>query len=81
MLHGKTEKDGSRTDVALLNAALRRTDVCNSVTVAAIHQVQDKTATGIADALRGSGVPCCPIASASLSLRNTIATEVRFAGL
>ena len=42
--------------IALLNAALRRTDVCDSVTVAAIHQVEDKTANWDADALRGSGV-------------------------
>ena len=40
--------------LALLNAALRRTDACDSVTVAAIHQVNDKTANWDADALRGS---------------------------
>ena len=42
--------------IALLNAALRRTDVCDGVTVTAIHQVEDKTANWDADALRGSGV-------------------------
>ena len=46
--------------IALLNAALRRTDVCDSVTIAAIHQVKDKTANRDADALRGSGVPVRP---------------------
>ena len=46
--------------IALLNAALRRTDVCDSVTVAAIYQVEDKTANWDADALRGSGVPVRP---------------------
>ena len=46
--------------IALLNAALRRTDVCNNVTVTAIHQVEDKTANWDADALRGSGVPVRP---------------------
>ena len=46
--------------IALLNAALRRTDVCDGVTVAAIHQVEDKTANWDADALRGSGVPVLP---------------------
>jgi len=46
-----------RTDaelIALLNAALQRTDVCDGVTVAAIHQVEDKTANWDADALHGS---------------------------
>ena len=44
--------------IALLNAALRRTDACDNVTVAAIHQVEDKTANWDADALRGpSAVP------------------------
>ena len=42
--------------IALLNAALRRTDVCAGVTVAAIHQVKDKTANWDADALRGAGM-------------------------
>ena len=46
--------------IALLNAALRRTDVCDGVTVAAIHQVKDKTANWDADALRGSGVSVRP---------------------
>ena len=46
--------------IAFLNAALRRTDVCDSVTVAAIYQVDDKTANWDADALRGSGVPVLP---------------------
>ena len=46
--------------IALLNAALRRTDVCDGVTVAAIHQVADKTANWDADALRGSGVAVGP---------------------
>ena len=46
--------------IALLNAALRRTDVCDSVTVAAIYQVEDKTANWDADALRASGVPVRP---------------------
>ena len=36
--------------IALLNAALRRADVCDSVTVAAIYQVEDKTANWDADA-------------------------------
>ena len=42
---------------ALLNAALRRTDVCDGVTVTAVHQVQDKTANWDADALSVSGAP------------------------
>lgn len=46
--------------IALLNAALRRTDVCDSVNVAAICQVEDKTANWDADALRGSGVAVRP---------------------
>ena len=46
--------------IALLNAALRRTDVCDSVTVAAIYQVEDNIANWDADALRGSGVPVRP---------------------
>ena len=46
--------------IALLNTALRRTDVCDGVTVTAIHQVEDKTANWDADALRGSGVPVLP---------------------
>jgi hypothetical protein len=54
--HLKTEAEL----IALLNAALRRTDVCDGVTVAAIHQVEDKTANWDADALRGSGVPVLP---------------------
>jgi len=40
--------------IALLNAALRRTDACDGVIVAAIHQVDDKTANWDADALRGA---------------------------
>lgn len=48
--HLKTEAEL----IALLNAALRRTDVCDGVTVAAIHQVEHKTANWDADALRGS---------------------------
>ena len=43
--------------IALLNAALRRTDVCDGVTVTAVHQVRDKTANWDADALSGSGAP------------------------
>ena len=43
--------------IALLNAALRRTDACDGVTVAAIHQVEDKTANWDADALRGARGP------------------------
>jgi hypothetical protein len=39
---------------------LRHTDVRDSVTVTAIHQVEDKTANWNADALRGSGVPGRP---------------------
>ena len=46
--------------IALLNAALRRTDVCDGVTVAAIHQVEDKTANWDADALHGSDVSVRP---------------------
>ena len=46
--------------IALLNAALRRTDVCDRVTVTAIHQVEDQTANWDADALRRSGVPVRP---------------------
>ena len=46
--------------IALLNAALRRTDVCDGVTVAAIYQVEDTTANWDADALRGSDVPVLP---------------------
>jgi len=42
--------------IALLNAALRRTDACDNVTVAAIHQVEDKAANWDADALRGASV-------------------------
>jgi len=54
--------------IALLSAALRRTDFCNSVTVAAIYQVEDKTANWDADALSRRG----RAARVSLSLRNTI---------
>ena len=43
--------------IALLNAALRRTDVCDGATVAAIYQVKDKTANWDADALRGAKSP------------------------
>ena len=43
--------------IALLNAALRRTDVCDGGNVAAIYQVADRTANWDADALRGSDVP------------------------
>ena len=46
--------------IALLNAALRRTDVCDGVTCAAIYQVEDKTANWDADALCGSGVHVLP---------------------
>jgi hypothetical protein len=46
--------------IAVLNASLRRTDVCEGVTVAAIHQVNDKTANWDADALSGSGVAVRP---------------------
>jgi hypothetical protein len=46
--------------IALLNAALRRTDVCEGMTVAAIYQVKDKTANWDADALGGSGGPVPP---------------------
>jgi hypothetical protein len=46
--------------IALLNAALRRTDVCDGVTVTAIYQVKDKTANWDADSLRGSGVSVRP---------------------
>jgi hypothetical protein len=40
--------------IALLNAALRRTDACDGVTVAAIHQVENKAANWDADALCGA---------------------------
>jgi hypothetical protein len=48
--HLKTEAEL----IALLNAALRRTDACDGVTVAAIHQVEETTANWDTDALRGS---------------------------
>jgi len=41
-------------------------------TVAAIHQVQDKTANWDADALRGSGVPVLPDCKRVFIVRNTI---------
>jgi hypothetical protein len=46
--------------IALLNAALRRTDVCDGVTVTAIHQVEDKTANWDSDAPRGVDVAVPP---------------------
>ena len=42
--------------IALLNAALRRTDVCAGVTVAGIHQVRDKTANWDGSICLGEGV-------------------------
>jgi hypothetical protein len=43
--------------IALLNAALRRTDVCDGVTVTAIYQVKDKTAKGASPLLRVMEAP------------------------
>ena len=68
--------------IALLNAALRRADVCDSVTVAAIYQVEDKTANWDADALRRSGVPRAARLQARLQRYEIrLATEIRFAGV
>ena len=66
--------------IALLNAALRRTDVCDSVTVAAIYQVEDKTANWDADALVRRA-RAAQLQARFYRCEIRFATEVRFAGV